>query len=302
MTDFASLFRVRFHIAIRTFICASLLCGTAGLELPVACATNYTLTHLNSNFKIDTSSQTIGYEWNVDNRQHLNELSNWFRVGNAAIQPVTDPNGLNGLIKTGEMLIGTNQLLVNWADPSGRFELDIEFTVIGNAHGSGLSTFGESIKITNTSQSPLEFHFYEYIDLDLDQSPNDDTLLVTSQNTLSQTDPQTIFTAGFDVDRYELGYVSTTRDKLVAGTPINLNSVWPAGVGPFGPPGNVAWALQWDFVGTFGPRPQILPGEFATISKICELQMLDVPEPATWTLAVLGLSILWVARRRSLSA
>lgn len=290
MADFVSFTRTRFVSAIRALAFAILLFG---LGLPVARATNFTLTDANSNFKINTSSQTIGYEWNVDGRQHLNELSNWYRIGNAANSQV------NGLTKTGETLLSPNELLVSWADPLGRFLLDIEFTVVGYAPGSGKSKFGESIKITNTSASPLEFHFIEYVDLDLDESPNDDTLLVTTQNSLSQTDPNTIFTGSFNADRYEVANVPTTKNKLLAGMPNNLNSVWPAGAGPVGP-GNVAWALQWDFVGTTGPRPLIMPGDYAIIAKTCDLQML-IPEPATWTMALLGALGLWLTSRRARS-
>ncbi len=250
----------------------------------------YTLTDGNSRLEIDTSAQATGYDWIVDNVHHLAELSNWYRVGGSG--PERSVHTLNvqpGTLSDTDFDGANDKVSVPYLDPLGRFRLEIDYAVVGGLPGSGFSAFDEEVRITNLQSVPLTFHFFEYVDLNLYESPNDDIVLLTSPNSLRQYDALTVSDWGFDVDRYELGVFNNTLQKLLDATASNLNDTWPSGTGPLGP-ADVTWALQWDFAGTFGPRPDIPPGQTAVITKTGQLQMsFIVPEPAG--VAMLGWGI-----------
>ncbi len=256
------------------------LLGLLGLTAPVQAA-QHTLVSNNSSFKIDTLAQATAYEWKVDGVQHLRELSNWYRVGNSG--PETSIHTLPSV----DSPLGANLLSVIYTDPLGRFTIDMTYGVTGGALGSGYSEMGELVGITNTSSQPLDFHFFEYVDLDLSETAGDDTVQMTSASSLAQTDALTTFTTQYNGHRHELATYPLTLNKLTNAVASNLNSVWPAGVGPLGPD-NVTWALQWDFLA-------IAPGDTVWLTKDCQLQM--VPEPSTWILSGLGLvTLMWRGR------
>jgi hypothetical protein len=267
----------------------------AGFAQQSAKGAPYTLVDGNSRLELETTSQQeTGFEWWVDGKQHLRELSNWYRVGNTAETPLHLLN-----VGPGNQT-GSNGLVVNYTDLQGRFEIEVTFALIGGAPGSGYSSMGESIRITNTSATPLQFHFFEFLDLNLDETPGDDTIWLTGPNSVEQFDGTTTFNGGFDADRYEFNIGPGTLTKLLDPVASNLNTPLPPGpvFVPFGPD-DVTWALQWDFVGQLGPRPEIAPGDTAVITKTCELQMQPVPEPASWMLAVIGgLSAICFRRSR----
>ena len=245
----------------------------------------FTLVDGNSLLEINTGAQATAYQWKVDGKQHLEELSNWYRVGN---NPSTPETSVHTLAIISETQTGPNTLNVQYLS-AGQFLLEIDFALFGGAPGSGFSTMGETIQITNLTSLPMSFHLFEYVDLDLDETPLDDTVWLTSPNSLMQADPFTDFQGTFDVDRYELDYQPNTLGKLTDPVASALSDSWPTGAGPLGPPGDVTWALQWDFVGSIGARPQISPGQTAIVSKECQLQMYFVPEPGTCALS------LWIA-------
>jgi hypothetical protein len=161
----------------------------------------------------------------------------------------------------------------------------------------------EDIEIFNTSFiQDLEIHIFEYMDLDLHNTPDDDTLRLTGPNSLRQRDPLTTYDGSFEVDRHELEFYPNTLNKLMDGDADILNDVPPGGAGPIGP-GNVTWALQWDFVGPPpgnppGFRVRIPPRQSAFIHKEGLLQMYVIPEPTSAMLAAFGCVVVLTFRRR----
>ena len=108
------------------------------------------------------------------------------------------------------------------------------------------------------------------------RSPGDDTGQPVNSGFLRQFDSQTIATCGFlNYDRHEFSFFNSTLPHLMDGATSTLNNA-PAFGNPFGP-GDVTWALQWDFVGLSPPRPSIPAGGTATITK--EIDLRPVPEP-----------------------
>lgn len=258
----------------------------------------YTLIDGNSRLEINTSAQATGYDWVVDGVHHMHELSNWYRVGSTGPErSVHTLTVLPGIVSDRDNDSSIDTVTVPYSDSQGRFALEIDYSIFGGAPGSGTSAFDEEIRITNLQSTPLAFHFFEYVDLDLYETPDDDTILLTSQTSLQQFDARTVGNWGFNADRYELNTFPNTVTKLNDAVASNLSGVWPGGTGPIGP-GNVTWALQWDFVGTLAPRPAIPPGETVVIKKEGLLQQF-VPEPTGVVLAILGgLAALSLFRRQ----
>lgn len=280
--------------------------AVASIPTPLL-AQQYTLIDGFSRLDVDTSVQATVYNWTIAGIPHLHEISNWYRVGSTGpersvhtliVSPGTlkDQN-FDGVFET---------VSVPYADPQGRFAMVIDYAVFsGPASGSSLTgSFDETIYITNLQPSAsLPFHFFEYVDLDLYASPDDDTAQMTTPTNVRQFDSLTTGNWGFVGDRYEVDNFTTsssTLAKLSNPTTDNLanpSSTFPAGSGPFGP-GNVSWALQWDFVGAGGPRPAIPPGQTVVITKEGILEML-IPEPASGSMlafVVVGLGT-WRHRR-----
>lgn len=288
---------------------------TALLLPRFAAATYFPLTDGNSLFEIETQQQAMAFGWNVDGVEHMQELSNWYRISRIGAANVINPEtSAHQLSLVSESFNSPSSMTVTYTD-NDLFQMEITFTIIGGAPGSGYSEMGECVRITNISNTtargpvPIAFHFFEYIDLDLDDTPNDDEVSMIGPTTVHQVDltSGTVFTGNAATDRYELDFVDATLDKLTDALPSNLafpNSGWPVGAGPVGPnnpppsdPPNVAWALQFNFAGQIPPRPAIQPGETVEICKVCQLQMA-VPEPTSAIVAICGFLSLALARCR----
>ncbi len=133
----------------------------------------YVLNSGNSTLYIDPTRQDTGYDWIVAGVHHMKELSNWYRVGSGGPEhSVHTLTVLPGTLKDTDHDGIDETVTVPYADSLGRFALEIDYSVFGGPPGSGTSAFDEEIRITNLSQTtPLAFHFFEYVDLDLHESP-----------------------------------------------------------------------------------------------------------------------------------
>jgi hypothetical protein len=293
------------------------LVGLIGLATHDARGTYFQLVDGNSKFDIETEAQAMAFGWEVDGVQHMRELSNWYRIsriGNTSVSnPETPAHLAHSQPIVTEFYSAPNSMTVVYTDHD-LFTMEITFTLLGGAPNSGYSSMGECVRITNITDTTrsvpelLGFHFYEYMDLDLDDTPDDDEIEFVNPSQVRQVDltTGTVFNGHFGADRYELAFYDTTLDKLTDGGPSNLShlaSTWPLGAGPVGPlnpppsdPPNVTWAAQFDFTGTNPPRPFILPGQTVEICKVCEIQML-IPEPASSTIAIVGIAALLVVHR-----
>lgn len=296
--------------AICTILAGCMLISLAGPAMRTASATLWVLTDGNSIVRMatdpdagpDTGPQATAYDWIVRGKDHLKELSNWYRVGGAGPEASVHP------LMISETAIDTNPfvdpgldtLTVVYQDP-GLFTMTIVYNLTGGPPGSGFSQLDEDVAITNDSSTPLAFHFFEYLDLDLTETPGDDTSQLTSANSMNQFDCITDYVGTFDADRFENDIIglppADTLTKLSNGGADNLANPLPPAPAAFIPvgPDNVSWALQFDFVGSLPPRPVILPGATAFIHK--EGRLLMIPEPASAVLALFGGFALLVVRR-----
>jgi hypothetical protein len=259
-------------------LCTAL--GVLGVAITQSNAQVITLTDNNSVAEINTSSQSGMFNWSVQGRNELFQQWFWYGVGSGALASI-DHISPPTIVTT-----GTRQLTATYANAN--FSVGIDYLLSGGSVvGPGqtaVSGIGETIRIINTSGTVLPFHFYQYSDFDLGGPPNNSVQLGMNLrglfNEALQSNPnvaltETVTTPG--ANHGEVGFYASTLNRLNGGTPLTLND----NAGPVGP-GDVTWALEWDF--------NIDPGSSVLISKDKFLSVL-IPEPSTFAFVALGLAL-----------
>lgn len=254
---------------------------------PSAEAAPITLADKNSVVEIDPTSQSGAFSWTVDGIDQLNQQWFWLRPGNVpevsldAIPLVFSlPIDINGDTIDNALFLSYQQAGANG------FRIDIFYSLIGGAPGSGTADLAEQISITNTGSQTLTMSFFQYCDFDLNGTSLDDTIVLSNANAMTQSDgamilAETVVTPV--ATRYETNIFPATRTKLNDGVATNLNN----DPGPYA--GDVTWAFQWNI--------SLPVNRTFIISKDKHIQV--VPEPST--LALLGAGLLALApvvRRR----
>ena len=193
---------------------------------------------------------------------------------------------------------GNDLLMVNYSDPSKRFTVQLQFLLTGSDPGSGLSDISETVRVKNVSGAPLDFHLYEYVNVDLlgVAQPIDSLLQMTGTpvNTATQTNgtanlSETVVTPAPSL--YQAGNAAQLLAKLSSGSVYNLNDTSSA------LNDDLAWAFQWD--ATLASSGL---GSTFLVSKDKQLDV--VPEPSTLVLleaAAIGL-LVFAWRRRGLAS
>jgi hypothetical protein len=260
----------------------TVLAAASLAAVPTTAADIFTLTDLNSVFRIDTG--TGAEDWTVDGVDHLLFHGFWFRIGDLG----------------GESLLG-NYYSSGWISPDNRtatlefvhnaFTASVVYTLTGGAGGSGGSDVAESIRLINTRTRDLPIHFFQYCDFNLGNTPNDDEVWFPTTNAVRQTDAggggmvsETVLAPG--ADHHEAGSASSAFSRLSDGSPTTLHDLPP--IGGVSMLGDMSWAFEWD-------RTLGAGGAFE-ISK--EMQFGVVPEPTTLLLLGVGLMGAEVMRRR----
>lgn len=245
-----------------------------------------TLTDSNTSVNFDTTSQAGMYDWVVDGVDHMFQQAFWYRVGNQGGEL-----GVHTLTQTGIQATDTNFFddpgldTLNIRYTGNGFMVDIKYSLVGGSNGSGTSDVGEQIKITNTGNGALDFHFFQYNDYDLGGTILDNSVAITGGNTATQTGDgaaigEVVVTPA--PNQYAVGIYANQLAELNDANPTNLGAV----VGPLGP-GDLTWAFQWDVV--------IPTGGSFIISKD---KHVSVPAPGAMLLGILGLGMARAAKRR----
>jgi hypothetical protein len=223
--------------------------------------------------------------WAVDGRNQLNRQWFWYRVGDTA------ERSIDTVSPASFTLTGTRGVTTIYAN--NLFSVRIDYWLSGGAPlTSGVSDIAESITINNLSGAPLDFHFFQYSDFDLNSPAPDDTVQLGRNlrglfNEAAQTDAgfgltETVTTPG--ANHGEAALFPTTLNKLDDADADNLNDNISAG------PGDATWAFQWDLT--------IAAGSSAIISKDKYLSIGAIPEPSSFALICLGVASLALYNRR----
>ena len=244
----------------------------------------------NSTALINAGTQDGMYNWSVNGENQLFQQWFWYRVGAGGPESAINTISAAAIVPT-----GLNEATITYAN--AQLSIRVDYTLSGSAPGTGHAQMGESITINNLSSGPLDFHFFQYSDFDLNGDPGGDTVQVfknlngkyyeADQSRGVNSFSETTATGGDPgqppgADRAEANFYPGTLNSLNDGGPTTLNNIQ----GPLGT-GDVTWAFEWDTT--------LAQGGSMVISK---LKTLDVPEPGTLALAGLGLTILLTLRRR----
>lgn len=249
----------------------------AALLLTPAWADPINLTSGNSSVYIDPASDRGMYDWLVDGVDQLYQQWFWYRIGD------TPEKSIDTLTYGGAELLGTRG--VNLSYSGNGLAINVLYVLTGTPHGK--SDVAETISITNTGTRPLDFHFFQYSDFDLNGTSQDQTSRFFSPAFAIQYGGGKYMTETSAIPypgRHEMALCCSTLDKLNDSSPTNLNNTNSAG------PGDAIWAFQWDRV--------LGAGESMIISK--DKMIADVPEPFTLALVGGGLLVLGWFRRRTL--
>jgi hypothetical protein len=244
----------------------------------------YTISDGNSTASVDTSSQSGMFNWTVDGISSLFQQWFWYRVGptsgESSIDTLTE---ITAGTSNGNLDPAHERLNVLYAGAG--FTIGVDFLMAGGSPGSGVADIAEIIRIQNTSNQALDFHFFQYVDFDLGGTASGDTGERVNANTMLQYEGSASVSETVAVptpSHYEVATYPTILLSLTDGSPTTLADA----AGPVS--GDVSWAFQWDFT--------LVPGGTYIISKD---KHLIVPEPSTCVLMMLsGLGLVALLRKR----
>mgnify|MGYP000521881144 CR=1 FL=1 len=241
-----------------------------------AAAMDFSLTHRNS--ILEGNDVDLLTNWWIDGVDVLVGNNYYFRIGQGAEAKISTIG--NPVIQRS----APNVLRISFTDSIVQVELT--YTLIGQEAGSGMAAFSEIVIVRNRMPSPLEFHLFDYVDVDLSGTPADDYALWWNPSSIMQTEyfPQGFLSSAPPFDRWEIDSPSSLLTKMTDGQADNLSN----GTSPYGP-GNVAFGMQWNRT--------ISPNGTFILSK--SKQVMPVPEPGTIIGWGFGLAVFAFGRRAS---
>ena len=245
-----------------------------------------TLEDKNSITKFDPASSDGMYSWTIDGVEHLYQQWFWYRIGDTGgEQPLNSLllNAVNPVDTNGD---GDYDFMTLQYKGQG-LQVDLKFTLTGGDLGTHTADMAETITIKNTSAASISLHFFQYCDMDINGTSDNDTVEIRDGIRAYQSDPEGGWaseTVSISIigapSHYEAGLLADILGKLEDTSPTDLSDE----AGPYY--GDAAWSFQWDFV--------LAPGKSVIISK----DKLIVPEPATLGLLALGGLAMVVRKRR----
>jgi hypothetical protein len=256
------------------------------------------LVDRNATLEIDPYSDAGLFNWTVDGIDAMVTEWYWVRIGDTGPeQPISD-------LVLSEMHLtetdlgddpGEETLVLVYADqydPAQGIEpnwsIRLRYMLTGGAIGSNTSAAAVQIHVRNYTGESLDFHLFEYNDIELAGTADNDTVEITGApvyNVADQSDPDGVsLTTEAVAPRptgYQAGLGSSLLDLLNDAGPTTLTN----DAGPY--TGDAVWAFQWDW--------NIEPHGSFILSKVKDVH---VPEPASLLLIACGGMVALVRRRR----
>jgi hypothetical protein len=245
---------------------------------PATHAQVVTLEDGNSSAMVNVNSSAGMSQWLVNGVNNLNQQWFWFGVGSGGPQAP-----INSISPAAYTQSAANTLDTTYANTS--FSVEISYTLTGG--GTGSADIAEGITIHNSTASALNFHFFQYSDFNLLNTPGGDTVVMDASQAYQYKGSSGIAegivspTAN-EFEANTTGGTTSTLYKLNNVNGLVLNNNGSAG------PGDVTWAYQWDL--------SIPANTDAIITKDKSLDIQVVPEPASFTLLAFAFAVLLFLR------
>lgn len=249
-------------------------------------------TGLNASMTIDTSVGNAT-NWTVEGINNLALRTYFIRVGAPAVgNPEIAVNDLNfnlagGIPYDNDFFPGNEGLSTLYIDPSQRFRIVENTTLVPGLPGSNQSTFTESFKIDNLTQAPLTISIYSFNYYTLLNSPVNDAAAIVGPRALNQVYDGAVLETSVTVTptHFQVGDAGTILASLTDGDSTILND------NPIASNGTLGFAFQWDFVIGAGKSVLLGSSTSVTVPEVSSTLMLSMA-----TASLLGVG--FVRRRR----
>lgn len=231
--------------------------------------------------------------WTIGGTQQVGAgIQYFYRIGDAG--PELPLNSLTAVDygPGGNPLVGTDDYLIELVDNA----IDPTFLVIvryGTLGGGGLTSI-LPVEISVTAlQGAMDFHLFEYSDLDLAGTMGDDLVTIVGDNSVTQSDGLVTFEGNSVVNApdssmaHDVALFPVLLNALTDGLPTNL-----AGASVLGP-GDLEFAFQWTLA--LDASDSLTESGIVNINKQITLRepvTSVIPEPATTALSIMGLMAL----------
>ncbi len=266
---------------------ASLLGASAARPLLAA---NVLLQNGNSTVTINPISTAGVEDWTINGQNQLNQEWFWFRPGsqkgqsslNSLGTPSVDPMDTTGDGKndTVEMVYGSSSSL----------QITVIYSLVGGLSTSKTSDLSDTIEIDNNSSKSMQFSFFQYANFNLGDSTTGQTVTITGPSdtaTVKGNGYQAQTVASPTPTEFEANLYPNLLNQISSGsTSATLTGAAStlAGDGEWG----YEWTMTLPSCGSY----------VITTDQVVTGQTLNVPEPVSGPVALLGLGGLFMTRPR----
>lgn len=232
--------------------------------------------------------------WTIGGTQQVGfGIQYFYRIGDAGPElPLNSLTVVNYGPGIDNPLVGTDDYLIDLVDDAGNpsFQVTVKYGTIG---GGGLTSI-LPVEISVTAlQGAMDFHLFEYSDLDLAGTMDDDLVTIVGDNSVTQSDGLVTFEGNSVLSgpnpsmAHDVALFPVLLNALTDGLPTNL-----AGASVLGP-GDLEFAFQWNLA--LDANDPLAESQIVSINKQITLRepaTSVIPEPATTALSIMGLMAL----------